>query len=78
MIFHPSSRAWMSSGNAILAMVMDVSLTVGKDTSDSLATCTGPARGLVSGRESRFSAHVSYNRIGGQCCILFIRGTDFG
>ena len=60
----------MLSGHVILVMVMDVSLTVGTGTSGSLDICTGPARGLVSGRESRFNAHVSYNGIGGQCHIL--------
>ena len=60
----------MSSDHVILVMVVDVSLTVREDTSGSSATCTEHAQELVSGLESRFNAHVSYDGIIGQCHIL--------
>ena len=55
----------MSSEHVIYVMAVAASLTVREDTLGLSATCTEPARELVSGQESRFNAHVSYDRIVG-------------
>ena len=60
----------MSSEHVIYVMAVAASLTVREDTLGLSATCTEPARELVSGLESRFNAHVSYDVIGGQCHIV--------
>ena len=70
VIHPPSYQVWMSSDHVILDLAVDVSLTVREDTSSSSDTCTEHAQELVSGRESHFNAHVSYDGISEHCHIL--------